>query len=426
MNACVCGTLTAMAMTALAAAETPRPAAVDLVVEAGPHPRRITPLVVTLPGSFRGIRFVTLTQSSPSRTVAAQVLTGDPPRLAWMLDDLPAGATRAYRVEAASDAGSVAGVVACDSDGKVIRLAIGDRPVLQYNAAVVESPAGIEPYYRRSGQIHPLFTPAGQVVSDDFPPDHAHQHGLFFAWVNTTFEGRHLDFWNQKELTGRIAHAATLETVSGPVCGEFRVRLRHDDVTTPDRPRPVLDEVWTLRAYNVRDIFLVDFESRQECAGESPLRINEYHYGGMGLRARREWFDPSVKGGNPPDPSKSGRSDFLTSEGQGRASGNHSRPDWVDISGEVGVPSGGIHRGGVTLFDHPENFRFPQSVRLHPNKPYFCFSPMVQGPFEIVAGRPYVSRYRLAIHDGPPDASLLGRLWRDYAEPPIVKLDAGR
>ena len=76
-------------------------------------------------------------------------------------------------------------------------------------------PRGSTPYYRRSGQIHPLYTPTGRVVSDDFPPDHAHQHGVFFAWVNTTFEGRHLDFWNQKEQTGRIEHATTLGTGAG-------------------------------------------------------------------------------------------------------------------------------------------------------------------------------------------------------------------
>jgi hypothetical protein len=137
----------------------------------------------------------------------------------------------------------------------------------------------------------------------------------------------------------------------------------------------------------------------------------------MGLRGNRDWFDPTVKGDAPPDPGKSGQSDFLTSEGKNRATGNHTRPNWVDLSGLVGATP-----RGVTLLDHPSNFRFPQPVRLHPNKPYFCFAPMVLGQFEITPGTPYISRYRFVIHDDILDERALERLWHDYAEPPEVRV----
>jgi hypothetical protein len=254
-------------------------------------------------------------------------------------------------------------------------------------------------------------------VTDDFPPDHAHQHAVFLAWVNATFDGRHLDFWNQKEQTGRIEHIAVLGMTGGPVFGQFQVKLRHDDMTAPGGPRPVIDEIWTVRAYNVSSAFLVDFESRQSCAGTEPLVINKYHYGGMGLRGHRDWFDASAKGNSPPDPARSGGSDFLTSEGKNRATGNHTRPRWVDLSGGISGEA-----AGVALLDHPRNFGFPQPVRLHPNKPYFCFAPMVLGSFDIAPGRPYTSRYRFVVHDGTPDPATLERFWHDYAEPPGVRV----
>jgi hypothetical protein len=56
-------------------------------------------------------------------------------------------------------------------------------------------------------------------------------------------------------------------------------------------------------------------------------------------------------------------------------------------------------------------------VRLHPDKPYFVFTPSVLGAFEIKPGDEYVSRYRYVVHDGPPDAQLYDRIWTDYAEP---------
>jgi hypothetical protein len=403
----------------MGATPTSRGVAVSVSVEAGAHSRRHTPVVFELPEALKDAGAVKLTQLDPERPVDAQVLTvaGKRPQVIFLLDALPAGATRRYRLEAAEPSQDQQRAVTCLDDGGQIQLSVGDRPVLRYHAEVVEAPVEVEPYYRRSGQIHPLFTPSGRIVTDDFPPDHAHQHAVFFAWVNTTFQGRHLDFWNQREQTGRITHAATLGTVSGPVFGQFQVRLRHEDLTAPGGPTPVLDEVWTVRAYNVSDVFLVDFESQQSCASSEPLTINKYHYGGMGLRGNRAWFDAAVKGNDPPDPSRSGASDFLTSEGKNRATGNHTRPTWVDLSGALGDQP-----GGVALFDHPENFRFPQPVRLHPNKPYFCFAPMVVDAFEIAPGRPYLSRYRFVVHDGPPDRNTLERFGNDYSRPPQVRI----
>jgi len=259
-----------LAIAATCAAEAAAPRACEIVVEAGPHARLHTPVVFALPEAMKDTHAVRLTQLRPASEVESQILPGEPSRVIFILDSLPAGATRHFRLEPAEPTGAEKEAVTCMDDGKRLRLRVGDRPVLQYNAAMVESPEGIEPYYRRSGQIHPLFTPSGRIVSDDFPPDHAHQHGVFFAWVNTTFEGRHLDFWNQKEQTGRIEHAAILETTSGPVFGQFQVKLRHDDLSAPGGPKPVLDEVWTVRTYNVSDVFLVDLESRQTCAGPVP------------------------------------------------------------------------------------------------------------------------------------------------------------
>ncbi len=49
---------------------------------------------------------------------------------------------------------------------------------------------------------------------------------------------------------------------------------------------------------------------------------------------------------------------------------------------------------GVVVMNHPDNFRFPQWVRLHPAMPYFVYAPMVQEPFAIEPGKPYVSKFR--------------------------------
>lgn len=76
---------------------------------------------------------------------------------------------------------------------------------------------------------------------------------------------------------------------------------------------------------------------------------------------------------------------------------------------------------GVAIFCSPNNFRAPQPVRLHPKKPYFCFAPMVLGPFAIAREKPLVSRYRFVVHSGPLDLELAGRVWRDFKDPPQAR-----
>jgi hypothetical protein len=110
----------------------------------------------------------------------------------------------------------------------------------------------------------------------------------------------------------------------------------------------------------------------------------------------------------------------LTGEGKTKADGDQSRPRWCDIHGRLGE-----QHTGVLILDHPENFRFPQPVRLHPTMPYFCFTPASLGSFTIEPGKPYVSRYRFCVHDGKLSAEEAERLWRDFAEPPTIRIREG-
>ncbi|MFV0442358.1 MAG: PmoA family protein, partial [Planctomycetaceae bacterium] len=244
------------------------------------------------------------------------------------------------------------------------------RTVLQYHIAVADPPAGIDPVYRRSGFLHPVATPAGAVVTADFPVDHPHQHGIFSAWVKTSFKGRSVDFWNQAGKTGAVEHVRVIDTTSGPGWAGFQVELQHLDLAASGGSIPVLREVWTLTLQAAGPEHLFDLESRQTCIADTPLTVEEYHYGGIAFRGCDAWFSNDAK--QPAD------FEFITSEGLGRDAGNHSRPNWVAAVGSV---SG--QRCGLAVLAHPQNFQHPSPVRLHPTKPYFAFSPCVLGAFQF-------------------------------------------
>lgn len=429
----------ALILSGTSASAGPRVEPVDFEVDAGPHERVDTPVAVRFPEAFRDAAGLVLEDLDDHRAVPVRRSAGAdgaPPEVVWIVrGPLRAGTARRYRLSvrpgpAESRAG---GGVKAIADGKplgqgepldphrAVTLQVGGTPVLTYQVAVLEPPAGIDPVFRRSGFIHPLRTPSGLVVTDDFPPDHAHQHGLFSAWVNTTFEGRRVDFWNQIGRTGRVSYARdTANRVNGgPVYGEIIAETLHEDLTAPGGPKPVLRDRWRVRVYDVDGPFLVDIDSTQRIV-DGALTINKYHYGGLALRGNRQWFSEASEASAPGASAAKPPGDFLTGEGKARIEGNHTHPRWVDHSGPV---DGKV--GGVAILDSPSNFRFPQAVRLHPTKPYFCFAPMVDGAFTIAKDHPYRSRYRIVVHDGPPDAKALEHAWRDYAEPPRVRVVAG-
>jgi hypothetical protein len=287
-----------------------------------------------------------------------------------------------------------------------IRITLRDKPVLQYIKTARLVPKGVEKHFSRSGYIHPVYTPTGQELTGDYPADHAHQHALYFAWVNCKYDGKSVDFWNQAKDLGKIE----FRKVEGLKREEQKVSfsVKHAFmVKAGDKWVDVLDEVWTVTVHlTPADHFLFDIVSVQQCVSDKPLSLAKYHYGGMALRGNSQWLkekdDHSIKPGNLT---------FLTSDGKDRWTGNHTRPNWVALSGRINDQD-----VSAAVFCSPNNFRAPQHVRIHPNKPYFCFTPMVEGSFEITPGKEYVSCYRYLVTSKAAEANTIKKHWDEYAK----------
>jgi hypothetical protein len=265
----------------------------------------------------------------------------------------------------------------------------------------------IKELFQRGAYLHPIRTLSGKTITDDYPPNHVHHHGIWWAWTKTEFDGRTPDFWNMGGGTARVDFVSLEKTWNGPVHAGFLSKHRFVDLKA-STPAGVLNETWDVRVYNNsgNGIWMFDLTSTQECATDKPLKLPEYHYGGLGFRGHWDWNGKT-------------NTDFLTSEGvTDRVKGHGTRARWCDISGLVGG-----QRAGIAIMCHPENFRAPQPMRLHPTEPFFCYTPQQGGDMEITPGKPYVSRYRFVVHDGPPDKDVIERLWNDYAHPPVVTVE---
>ncbi|PPK87138.1 methane monooxygenase PmoA-like [Neolewinella xylanilytica] len=288
-----------------------------------------------------------------------------------------------------------------------VTIRIDGRPVLRYAITPqlphYRFPDSLPAYYIRSGFIHPVYSPAGRIVTDDFPVGHTHQHGIFTAWTSTTFRGDHVDFWNQHQGTGTVRHVELLETFDSASVVGFRARLEQVSL----QHGPVLSEDWRVRVYDNAAPYVWDLRSEQTNVSGDTLYLDRYTYGGLGLRGSAEWNESDTA-------AFTGPARFLTDEGLNRAAANHTRPEWTAIYGDLVVKDGG-GTSGVAVFPHPADFRGPQFVRVHPDMPYLSVTPVVEQGFPLAPGETYLARYRFVVFDGAPaDIDLAAFGWGSF------------
>jgi hypothetical protein len=193
----------------------------------------------------------------------------------------------------------------------------------------------------------------------------------------------------------------------GAVHAGFQAEHRFVDLTS-GQPKVPLEETWTVIGYHINGAkyFVFDLISTQRCATASPLKLPKYYYGGLGFRGNWAWNGAQ-------------KTEFLTSNGEtDRGKGNETRANWCHIGGEVDGEF-----TGVTIMCHPENFRAPQPMRIHPREPFFCYAPSQLGDWQIEPGKPYVSRYRFVVADGRPDQESIEKIWQAYAHPPKAAVE---
>lgn len=81
-----------------------------------------------------------------------------------------------------------------DISPESVELAESGKPVYVYNYGVMRK-AGVPEDRARCCYLHPVYAPSGTVLTDDFPPDHYHHRGIFWAWPIVTVGGERYDLW---------------------------------------------------------------------------------------------------------------------------------------------------------------------------------------------------------------------------------------
>jgi hypothetical protein len=347
---------------------------------------------------------------------AFQIEPGYIPQLWWILDGTTApGKSREYILFKDAPQNFENKITSTVTPGSII-LRNGNSDILHYQTAVMYPPAKVDTAYKRSGFIHPLMTPSGNILTRVSPPDHYHHVGIWNPWTKVKIDNHVTDFWNLYEKQGTVRFAGINSTVSGPVYGGFSVRQEHIDFQGKKPEELAINEVWDVRAWNVEPVagqkaWLVDLTTFLSVAGDSTIVFEAYRYGGgIGIRANEEWTKDN--------------STVLTSEGKTRKDADGSRARWTDLNGAF--KNNG--QSGIVFFSHPSNREHPEPMRVWPENMnnrgdvYFEFCPIRYKEWKLNPGVVYRLKYRMLVYDGKINKETADRIWNDFAYPPVAKV----
>lgn len=289
----------------------------------------------------------------------------------------------------------------------------GKKPILTYQMETVDPPKGINPLYRRSAFLHPVYSPEGEVLTRIQAPDHYHHYGIWNPWTLTFIGKREVDFWNLVKGEGTVRFAGLIAQDKGPVYTGFKSLQQHIDFGAKGPDAIAMNELFSVRAWNVpNNRYLVDYVSTLNTPLDSGILLAAYRYGGgIGYRATPKWNKDN--------------STVLTSEGKDRKTADGSNARWVIVEGQSDTPAG---RSGILFMSYPANRMHPEPMRVWPENMngrgdvYFEFCPIRHKDWKLQPGRDYTLRYRLVIFDGKIAPEEAENYWQAFANPPAIKI----
>lgn len=278
---------------------------------------------------------------------------------------------------------------------KSLGLFEGSQPVFVYNHGVMQR-EGVPADRARSTYLHPIYGLDGEVLTDDFPKDHYHHRGLFWAWPHVRIGGGHYDLWALEGIEQRFERwlvrdtnpgQATLGVENGWFVGDRKV---------------VREEVWLrVSPANARERF-IDLEFAWTPLSE-PMALEGAEgksYGGLTLR-----FAPRTN------------TVITTPLGQGGQDLTITRLPWADFSARF---AGREQSSGAAIFVAPDHPDFPPEW-LTRHYGVLCLGwPGVKAK-TFQPGETIRCRYRLWIHRGAPTQDTVAAAFQAFAYPPGAK-----
>lgn len=275
------------------------------------------------------------------------------------------------------------------SSDEGIEIREGENPVFHYQKSI-KSKEGL---YERTGYVHPLYSLDGKVITEDFPDDHPHHHGIFWGWHQVIHQGEKVgDSWTSENISWAVEKVSVKKS-------KKRAGLRSTVVWSANphsKPFPIIRERTRITVHKKNseyrivdiDIQLIPLVENLQLGGSEDAK----GYGGFSLRLRDPEDLEFVSQGNRIKPAVTAVT-----------AGSWMDFRWVD----------GTRDSGVTVFCHPDNPGSNNDWILRNDKS--MQNAVWPGASAIELPSKGISlNYRLVIHTGKLSQRTLESMYREY------------
>lgn len=254
--------------------------------------------------------------------------------------------------------------------------------------------------FERANYVHPLYGLHGEVLSEDFPEDHYHHRGIFWAWHQILLEGKSVaDAWDCNNVSWEVKKAkAKVTDTAAKIRTKTLWRSQLD--STISKTTALFKEKTTITIYPSEGNYrVIDFQIRL-----FPLKAG-LAIGGSTDSKGYGGFSPRIK---LPDDIR-----FVSQKGEVKAQTNGLEAGpWMDMLGTFD----GENPTGVAIITHPKYPSAQQLWILRDKRSMQNAAYPGNQAVSLAKGKPLELRYRMVLHEQDVEEGLIGKLYEDFIQ----------
>jgi len=274
----------------------------------------------------------------------------------------------------------------------------GKSKVLYYQRV----PKSLDGKYLRANYIHPLYDLDGNILTEDFPEDHKHHRGIFWAWHQLWVGDKKIgDGWACKDFGWHVHDVDIVQDEPERIKLQTQVHWTSPLWTDGGEQKLLVEENTVITVHKAKDdARAIDFDISLR-ALEKDMRIGGSDdvkgYGGFSTRVRL------------PEGTR-----FMGRDGEvePKRTAVDAGP-WIDLSARFGQDE---KISGFTILCHSSSPDFPQRWILRRQKSMQNAAYPGREPIPLSTETPLVLRYRLIVHRSEASVSKINTWEKEYSE----------
>lgn len=274
-----------------------------------------------------------------------------------------------------------------------VRILEGADSVLFYQRAVRSQ----DGQYPRNNYIHPLYSLDNTVLTEDFPEDHLHHRGVFWAWHQNYVGDQSVgDAWAIDDFAWNVADVQVKTYPDSCVLQTEVLWQSPRWIDDSGDPKPLVHEEATIVVHPARNNYrIIDFRIALYALEDSvSIGGSEDEKGYSGF----SWRIPL-----PEEVSFTGEKGEVEPRTLALDAGS-----WMDIAGDLdGLPG----REGVVVLGHPDNPGHPQPWILRRKGSMQNVAYPGRERALIPKDQPLILRYRMIIYKHQLGRDVLNESW---------------